>query len=79
MSSYIGYTDSDNAKRKSNNLGEETNISAMPRIKEYGGSGVNAAAREAKAMKAKSKKNPVKVSIYENGELVMQFITEDKR
>lgn len=59
-SGYKGYTDADNARRKANNLGEETGIHSMNRIKQYGGSGPNAAARDAAKMKAKSKKNPVK-------------------
>lgn len=60
-SGYKGYTESDNARRKANNLGEETGIHTMNRIKSYGGSGPNAAARQAAKDKAKSKKNPVKV------------------
>lgn len=78
MSYYEGYTEADNVKRKSNNI-DDTGMQSMPRVKEYGGSGPSAAAKEAKVMKAKSKKNPIKVSVYENGELVMQYVTEDKR
>lgn len=59
-SGYKGYTTEDNIKRKANNI-DETGIQSMPRVKAYGGSGVDAAAREASQMKAKSKKNPVKV------------------
>lgn len=58
-SGYQGYTDTDNARRKANNIGD-TGIKSMPRVKQYGGSGANAAGREAAQMKAKSKKNPVK-------------------
>lgn len=59
-SGYKGYTPEDNARRKANNLSEGTGIKSMDRIKQYGGSGPNAAAKEAAKMKAKSKKNPVK-------------------
>lgn len=58
-SGYKGYTAEDNIRRKASNIGD-TDIQSMPRIKQYGGSGVNAAAKEAAKMKAKSKKNPVK-------------------
>lgn len=64
MSNYIGYTQSDNERRKSNNmvLGKEDNLpKTMNRTKQYGGSGVSAASKEAKEMRAKSKRNPVKV------------------
>lgn len=60
-SGYKGYTDTDNMKRKKNNLSEDTGIHSMNRIKRYGGSGPDAANREAAEMKRKSKKNPVKV------------------
>lgn len=60
-SGYKGYTETDNIKRKANNTGEDTGIHSMNRIKQYGGSGANAAGREAAKMKRKSKKNPVKV------------------
>lgn len=60
-SGYKGYTPEDNAKRKANNTGETTGIHTMDSIKAYGGSGPSAADREAKEMKAKSKKNPVKI------------------
>lgn len=60
-SGYKGYTDTDNIRRKANNLSEDTGIHSMNRIKQYGGSGPNAAAKEAAEMKSKSKKNPVKV------------------
>jgi len=59
-SGYKGYTDTDNIKRKANNTGETTGIHTMDSIKEWGGSGVNAASKEAKEMKRRSKKNPVK-------------------
>ena len=59
-SGYKGYTPEDNARRKANNVGE-TDIKSMPSIKQYGGSGPDAASREAAQMKARSKKNPVKV------------------
>lgn len=59
-SGYKGYTEADNARRKKNNLGEDTGIRSMPRIKKYGGSGPDAADRAAKEAKKKSKKNPVK-------------------
>lgn len=60
-SGYKGYSPEDNARRKANNLSESTGINSMNRIKQYGGSGPNAASREAAKMKAKSKKNPVKI------------------
>ena len=60
-SGYKGYTDTDNIKRKANNTTETTGIHTMNSIKQYGGSGPNAASKEAAEMKAKSKKNPVKV------------------
>ena len=60
-SGYKGYTPEDNARRKANNTGETTGIHTMDSIKAYGGSGPSAADKEAKEMKAKSKKNPVKV------------------
>jgi len=60
-SGYKGYTETDNIKRKKNNMSENTGISSMNRIKQYGGSGPNAAAKEAAEMKRKSKRNPVKV------------------
>lgn len=59
-SNYPGYTPEDNARRKANNLPEGTQIKTMDRIKQYGGSGPNAADKEAKEMRRKSKKNPVK-------------------
>lgn len=59
-SGYKGYTDADNVRRKANNIGEDTGIHSMNRIKKWGGSGANAADREAKEMRRKSKKNPVK-------------------
>jgi hypothetical protein len=60
-SGYKGYTSEDNSRRKANNTGETTGIHTMDSIKQYGGSGPSAAANEAKEMKRKSKKNPVKV------------------
>lgn len=50
-----------NAERKSNNIagGSNTGIKAMPHIKQYGGSGANAAGRQAKIDKQKSAKNHV--------------------
>lgn len=60
-SGYKGYTPEDNARRKANNTGETTGIHSMDSIKRYGGSGPSAAEREAREMRAKSKKNPVKV------------------
>ena len=60
-SGYKGYTPEDNARRKANNTGETTGIHTMDSIKQYGGSGPSAAAKEAAQMKAKSKKNPVKI------------------
>lgn len=61
-SNYPGeYDEADNAKRKAKNTGETTGIRTMDSVKAYGGSGPSAAAREAKEMKAKSKKMPVKV------------------
>lgn len=59
-SGYKGYSETDNIKRKKNNLSEDTGIHSMNRIKQYGGSGPSAANKEAAAMKRKSKKNPVK-------------------
>lgn len=56
-----GYSPEDNARRKANNTGEKSGIHSMDSIKRYGGSGPNAADKEAKEMKAKSKKNPVKI------------------
>jgi hypothetical protein len=61
-SNYPGiYDQSDNAKRKAKNTGETTGIHSMDNVKSYGGSGPSAAAKEAKIMRAKSKKMPVKV------------------
>jgi hypothetical protein len=60
-SGYKGYTPEDNARRKANNVGEATGIQTMDSIKQYGGSGPSAAEREAREMRRKSKKNPVKV------------------
>lgn len=60
-SGYKGYTPEDNARRKANNIGETTGIHTMDSIKQYGGSGPSAAAKEASTMRAKSKKNPVKI------------------
>lgn len=60
-SGYKGYTEADNVKRKLNNVGETTGIHTMNSIKQYGGSGVDAAYKEAKDMRRKSKKNPVKI------------------
>lgn len=59
-SGYKGYTPEDNARRKANNI-DDTGIQAAPRVKAYGGNGPSAASREAAQLKAKSKKNPVKV------------------
>lgn len=59
-SGYKGYTPEDNARRKAGNLPETTGVHSMDAIKKYGGSGPSAAAKEAKQMKAKSKKMPVK-------------------
>ena len=62
MSNYIGYKKEDNARRKANNLGEDSGISkTMSRTKQWGGSGVDAASREAKKMRQLSKKQPVKI------------------
>ncbi|CAB4124709.1 hypothetical protein UFOVP53_24 [uncultured Caudovirales phage] len=61
-SNYPGeYDEADNAKRKAKNTGETTGIHTMDSIKAYGGSGPSAAAKEAKEMRAKSKKMPVKI------------------
>jgi hypothetical protein len=61
-SKYPGVYDiNDNARRKANNVdAEQSPIQASPRVKKWGGSGVNAANREAQDMKIKSKKSPVK-------------------
>jgi len=59
-SGYKGYKVEDNVRRKAKNLGEETDIKAMSRIKEYGGSGPSAATREAAKAKKMSAKNEVK-------------------
>jgi len=59
-SNYKGYNEADNAKRKANNLTIDTDVKAMPRVKEYGGSGPSAASREAAASKRASAKNEVK-------------------
>src|SRR5690606_2560563 len=48
-SGYKGYTPEDNARRKASNIGD-TDIKSMPRIKQYGGSGPDAAAKEAAEM-----------------------------
>jgi len=58
-SNYKGYTEADNVKRKANNLGEETGVKGMPRIKEYGGSGPSAASKAAAEAKKASAKNEV--------------------
>ena len=60
-SGYKGYKDEDNVRRKLKNTGETTGIHTMDSIKRYGGSGASAANKEAKEMRRKSKKNPVKV------------------
>lgn len=60
-SGYEGYTPEDNARRKAKNTGETTGIHTMDSIKTYGGSGPSAATKEAKEMRSKSKKMPVKV------------------
>jgi hypothetical protein len=61
MSRYEGYTDADNVKRKANNLGEETGLKSMPHMKQWSKRGVDTPDKEAKKLRAKSKKNPVKV------------------
>lgn len=76
-SGYKGYTIADNVKRKANNTGETTGIHTMDSIKQYGGSGPNAAAREASEMRRKSKKNPVK--IYTKEEIEQLQNEKDKK
>lgn len=60
-SGYKGYNEADNARRKAKNLTTETGLKSMPRVKQYGNSASVQASREAAKMKAKSKKNPVKI------------------
>lgn len=60
-SGYKGYTEADNAKRKANNLSEGTGIHTMDRIKQYGGSGPDAASKEAKKAFKMSAKNPTHI------------------
>lgn len=60
-SGYKGYKEEDNARRKAKNLTTETGLKSMPRVKQYGNSASVQASREAAKMKAKSKKNPVKI------------------
>lgn len=57
-SGYDGYTDKDNIKRKANNMSESTGIHTMNSIKQYGGSGADAAGKEAKKAFKMSAKNP---------------------
>jgi len=78
-SGYQGYTETDNIKRKSKNIGD-TEVKAMPRIKRYGGSGPSAATKEAKEMKAKSAKNPIKYSHKhpETGEMITKEFPSNK-
>ena len=61
-SGYQGYSDADNVRRKQSNIetGQSTEGAVGRRTKKWGGSGVDAAAREAAALRRKSKKNPVK-------------------
>ena len=58
-SNYKGYTPEDNARRKKNNLSEDTGIKAMPRIKQYSKQGANQLDRQVKESKAKTKKGLV--------------------
>ena len=58
-SGYKGYSDADNARRKMKNLGEETDVKSMPRIKEYGTSANVQATEQARQAKAASAKNEV--------------------
>ena len=74
-SGYKGYTEEDNARRKANNLSEGTGIRTMDRIKRYGGSGPSAAAKEAKEMNRKSKKNPVKEYTPSGATSISFFLT----
>ena len=62
-SGYEGYNPGDNFHRKKNNIetGQSTGGAVGRRTKAYGGSGANAAGREAAEMRRRSKKNPVKV------------------
>lgn len=63
-SNYKGYTLADNVKRKKNNIedaGKTGEIQAMPRQKKWGKAGDSPVNREAKEMKRKNKKQPVKV------------------
>ena len=63
MSGYAGYTNSDNERRKSNNIetGCSTGGAVGRRTKAYGGSGPSAATKEEIQMKLKTLKNPVKI------------------
>lgn len=59
-SSYPGvYSDTDNAKRKSSNLTDEAPIQTMKRVKKWSSAGK--LDREVKDIKAKNKKQPVKI------------------
>ncbi len=69
-SGYKGYTETDNIKRKENNMPETTGIHTMNSVKRYGGSGPNAATREVAEMRRKSKKNPVKIYSKEEIEAI---------
>lgn len=58
-SNYSGYTETDNARRKAKNLTEDSPIQAMKRVKKWSSAGK--LDREARQIKAKNKKQPVKI------------------
>lgn len=66
MSNYKGYTDSDNVKRKANNIetGHELD-GTMKRVKSYGGCGGSYWKEFDKKVKEYNKKSPVKVYTQE--------------
>ena len=61
-----------NAKRKQNNMsgGQQTGLSSMPHVKEWGGSGVDAASRDAKKYKKMSAKNTTNKIDPKSGKVV---------
>lgn len=67
-----GADDPDNIKRKSKNIGGglTTGLQSMPHQKEWGGTGVDSASREAQQSRRKSAKNHVHVKHPETGKVV---------
>jgi hypothetical protein len=70
-SGYKGYTEEDNIKRKANNVtAEESPIQSMRRVKKYGKRGANELGDTVRELKAKSKKQPVKVYTKEELDII---------